>query len=301
MQRAEASEARLTALDADVEAFIARTELAKNLGLSVGAEWSVPAQLQLPPLEQQDQMALLELARKSRLDLAAARARTDVLADSLGVINWTRWLGDLEVGIERERETDGARLTGPTLSWEIPVFNTQQDQVLRANADLQMAIAEVRRLTIAVDNEVRLAFAAMQNAQTRVTEIREVLIPQRMETVEQAQLEVNYMFIGVFELITLKRDEYDTYQNYLESIRDYWVSRTQLGLAVGNELPTTGAAYSSLIDVEEFIRPQEPAMDHSMHDTMDHSQHESMNKEMGEPMDHSQHGAMEDTDNGERQ
>lgn len=301
MQRAEASEARLTALEADVGAFVARTELANMLGLSVGAEWSAPAQLQLPPQEQQDQMALLELARTSRLDLAAARARTDVLADSLGVINWTRWLGDLEVGIERERETDGARLTGPTLSWEIPVFNTQQNQVLRANADLQMAIAEVRRLTIAVDNEVRLAFAAMQNAQARVTEIREVLIPQRMETVDQAQREVNYMFIGIFELISLKRDEYDTYQNYLESIRDYWVSRTQLGLAVGNELPTTGAAKPNAIDVEEFIRPQEPAMDHSMHNTMDHSQHESMNKEMGEPMDHSQHGAMEDTDNGERQ
>ncbi len=341
MERAEASEARLTALQANAEAFAARTALANMLGLSVGGKWAAPAQLQMPSQEQQDLMDLLELARNSRLDLAAARAEADVLADSLGVVNWTRWLGELEVGIERERETDGVRLTGPSLAWEIPIFNTQQDQLLRANADLQMAIAEVRRLTITVDNDVRLAFAAVQNAQERVIEISEVLIPQRLETVDQAQREVNYMLIGVFELIALKRDEYDTYQDYLEAIRDYWVSRVQLSLAAGNELPTSGAVRSSVLDVEDFTSPQEPAMDrgmdgsmedgmdksmdhsqhkamdkgadkpmdHSQHKSMDkgadkpmdHSQHKSMDKEVDEPMDHSQHKAMDDTDNGERQ
>jgi cobalt-zinc-cadmium efflux system outer membrane protein len=217
------------------------------------------------------------------------------------VVNWTRWLGDLEVGYERERETDGERLSGPTLAWEIPVFNTNQDQLLRANADLQIAIAEVRRLTIAVDNDVRLAHDAVNNAKARVTEFRDVLIPQRLETVDQAQREVNYMLIGVFELISLKRDEYDSYQDYLESIRDYWVSRVELSLAAGNELPLKGVSKPTVINVEEFINPQESEMDHGMHgsmdegmdESMDHSQHKAMDKGADEPMDHSQHKAMD--------
>jgi cobalt-zinc-cadmium efflux system outer membrane protein len=308
MERAEASEARLTALEADAEAIKARTALAGMLGLSVAANWTAPAQLQYPDSEQEDLKALLELARNSRLDLAAARAEADVLADSLGVVNWTRWLGDLEVGYERERETDGERLSGPSLAWEIPIFNTNQDQLLRANADLQIAIAEVRRLTIAVDNDVRLAHNSVNNTKARVTEYRDVLIPQRLETVDQAQREVNYMLIGVFELISLKRDEYDTYQDYLESIRNYWVSRVELSLAAGNELPMTGAAKSTVIDVQEFISSQEPEMDHGMHGSMDHGTLESMDKPtpksmdkgMDEPMNHSKHDAMEDMDNGER-
>ncbi len=293
MERAEASEARLTALDADADAFASRTTLASKLGLSVAASWTTLAQLQYPDSEQEDLKALLVLARESRLDLAAARAEADMLADQLGVVNWTRWLGDLEVGYERERETDGGRLSGPTLAWEIPVFNSNQGQLLRASADLQMAIAEVRRLTLAVDNDVRLAHYSVSNAKARVKEFREELIPQRLETVDQAQREVNYMLIGVFELIGLKRDEYDTYQEYLESIRDYWISRAQLGLAVGNELPASGAVKSEVIDVKDFISPSNTAMDHSMPMSMD--------KGMKKTMDHSQHKTVEDAGNGERQ
>jgi len=291
MERAAASEARLTALETDAKAYAARTALASMLGFSVGSEWTAPAQLQLP-LEQADDLpALLDLASNSRLDLASARTRMEVLADRLGVVNWTRWLGELEVGIERERETDGVRLTGPTLGWELPIFNTKQDALLRANAEWQMAIAEVRRLTIAVDNDVRLAHLELQIAKARVNEFRNTLIPQRIETVMQAQREVSYMLIGVFELINLKREEYDAYQGYLEAIRDYWLQRVALSLAVGNELPGATKAQTETVDVEEFIHPKVPVMDHSKHGSMN-SPTKSMEKSKHDAMDHGNHEEM---------
>ena len=121
------------------------------------------------PLQHEDELdALLALALNSRLDLAAARTQADVLADRLGVVNWTRWLGELDVGAERERETDGVKLTGPTIDWEVPIFNQHRDALLRADANLQVAIAEVHRLLTAVDNEVRLAHARVENAKARV-------------------------------------------------------------------------------------------------------------------------------------
>jgi len=270
MQQAEASEARLTALEADAAAFAARTSLATLLGLSVGANWTAPSQLLLPPGGEDDLASVLELARKSRLDLASATTQADVLADRLGVVNWTRWLGELDLGVETEREPDGGRLTGPTLSWEIPIFNSKRDDVLRASAEMQIAVAEVRRLAIAVDNDVRLAYAELQNARARVEEYRDELIPRRIEAVAQAQREVSYMLIGVFELISLKRQEYEAYQGYLESVRDYWVRRVALSLAAGNEVPAVVQEKPTVIDVQEFVAPNEPVMDHSMHGSMNH-------------------------------
>lgn len=268
LQRAAASEARLEYLEAQASALEARTELATVLGLSTGDVWEAPAQLHVP-LQREDELGtLLALASNSRLDLAAARTQADVLADRVGVVNWTRWLGDLDVGVERERETDGTKLIGPAIDWEVPIFNQHRDALLRADADLQVAIAEVRRLSTAVDNEVRLAHARVENAHARVLEYRDVLIPQRIESVARGQEEVNFMLIGIFELISLKQEEYDTYQGYLEAIRDYWLARTELSLASGAALPSSAHIDDKKIDIEEFVRPQSGGMDHSGHGSM---------------------------------
>ncbi len=265
LEKAAASEAQLQSLEAQGKVFAARTNLATLLGLSSSGLWQAPAQLKLPLSHEDDLGALLLLAAESRLDLAAVLTQTDLLADRLGVVNWTRWLGDLDIGVERERETDGVRLFGPTLEWEVPIFNQGQDDLLRANAELQIAIAEVRRVATAVDNEVRLASADVAIAKARVNEYRDVLIPQRMETVARAQEEVNYMLIGIFELISLKQDEYDSYQGYLEAIRDYWIARAELSLATGTVLPSNAYIGDQHIDVRELVKPKSGGMDHSGH------------------------------------
>jgi len=293
LERAAASEARIAALDASTKTQAARTRLALLLGLSSGAVWTVPGQLNLPLAQEDPLQELLDLAEASRLDLAAARAKADLLADQLGVVNWTRWLGDLEVGVERERETDGTRLTGPVIAWEIPIFTQNRDQQLRAEAGLKMAVAEVQALQNAVDNNVRQAHAEVQNARERVAEYREVLIPQRVETVARAQEELNYMLIGAFELLAIKQQEYSTYQNYLEAVRDYWQARSHLAMAVGRTLPSSQASTYLPIKTAELLQANpdqglhsghggdsttKPVMDHSKMNHADHSQHDN-----GEP------------------
>ncbi|MDH4054788.1 MAG: TolC family protein [Gammaproteobacteria bacterium] len=290
LERTAASAARLAALDAEAAAFGARTELAGMLGLSVGANWVAPAALRLPIKTEDELSSLIALAKDARLDLAAARTRADVLADQLGVVNWTRWLGELDVGIERERETDGVKLTGPTVDWEIPIFNQHKDLLLRADAELQIAVYAVRETAIAVDNSVRLAYANLVNARARIEEYRTGLIPQRIETVARGQEEVNFMLIGIFELIALKQDEYDAYQGYLETIRDYWLARVDLSLATGAALPSNAQIREERIDVQEFVQPVTGGMDHSGHGAMDvPSMDMEMDGQNEAPMDHSGH------------
>ena len=289
IEHATASESKLECLEAEAEAFEKRTELATILGLSVAADWDSPAQLPVP-LEQEDDIEhLISLAKESRLDLAAALSRTELLANRLGVTNWTRWLGDLEVGIEHERETEDVELTGPTLEWEVPIFSTNRDKKLRANAELQIAIAHVQHLNLEIENGVRLAYAATKNSKVRVNEYRKQLIPARIEAVERAQEEENFMLIGIFELIESKQEEYDTYQGYLEVVRDYWLARAALANTVGNTLPSSKNIGDEHLNVEEYITPKSSGMDHSAHGGMDHSMHEGMESTESDAMDHSQH------------
>jgi outer membrane protein, heavy metal efflux system len=209
------------------------------------------------------------MARESRLDLAYARAQANVRAQQLGVVNWTRWLGELELGYEKERESGGGSLAGPSLAWEVPLFNQHQDDLLRADTELQIALNEVRRVTTDVDNSVYLAYASVKNARARVAQYRDVLIPQRVEAVASAQRELNYMLIGAFELVDLKQEEYDAQQGYLEAIRDYWLARADLGLATGTGLPSSATIDGQDVNVESLTEPAHDQMDHSGH-TMSH-------------------------------
>jgi cobalt-zinc-cadmium efflux system outer membrane protein len=305
LEHATASEFKLAALEAEANAYAKRVELATVLGISVADEWDSPAHLPVP-LEQEDELALLlRLAKQSRLDLVIATARTDILADRLGVTNWTRWLGELDVGIEHERDTDRSELTGPVFEWEVPIFTQNRDRKLRASAELQIAIAEVQRLTIALENDVRFAYTATLNTKARVKEYRERLIPARIETVARAQEEENFMLIGTFELLTTKQQEYDAYQGYLEVVRDYWLARTELARAVGNTLPSSAQVGEEHLDVEEYLTPKTSGTGHSGHVGMDmkssedegattstdHSQHDMKNDLNEKEIQHEEHNA----------
>ena len=269
LEHAAASQTHLEVLDAQAAAYAARTTLAQLLGLSVADNWTVPAQLPLPVAQEDGLEALLSLAQESRLDLAAARVQAGVRADQLGVVNLTRWLGELDIGFERERQTSGGRLTGPSLAWEVPLFNQHEDARVRADTELQMAINNVRRIATDVDNSVHLAYARVDSTRARIAEYQEVMIPQRIATVAAAQQEASYMLIGIFELITLKQAEYDTYQGYLEAIRDYWLARAELSLATGTALPSSAHIGEQRIDVDQFTQPASGGMDHSAH-TLSH-------------------------------
>lgn len=264
MERATAAEARLEALAADAEAYEMRSALGTVMGLSVSGPWDAPAQLPVPLASEDSLDELLALAAQSRLDLAAARADADRVADQRGVTGWTRWLGDLDIGVESERETDGARLKGPLVEWEVPLFTQNRDEILRLDADLQIAIAEVRKLTLAVSNDVHLAYAKTENARARVNTYRDTLVPARIAVTARAKEEEAFMLIGIFELLETKQQEYDAYQGYLEVVRDYWLARSELTRAVGNTLPSTASIGKERLDVEKLIQPQGDG-DHSQH------------------------------------
>ncbi len=147
-ERAAASEARLAALAAQSEVMAARSAHARILGLQPETQWSVESALAAPLAAEEDVETLVALARTSRLDLAAARGRIQSMTDAERSARRSRWFGNVDVGVEREREPDGERLTGPTLALELPVFNLRAGAAMRAAGELERSRAELAGLEL---------------------------------------------------------------------------------------------------------------------------------------------------------
>lgn len=302
-EQAAASEARIEALHARAEATRERLALTTLLGLRDDErDWEASEVLPLPVVAEDDVTELLALAREHNLELLAARRQAEVLADALGLTRTLRWLGDVEVGYERETEASGEHLRGPELSLELPIFNQGQARLAKAQAQLAEALARVRQAEAMTEGGVRTGVEAVAAMREVVRLHREALVPQREAIVAREQERQNFMLVGVFELIQAKVAEYDAYQSYLEAVRDYWLARVELARAVGQRLPSDASASAATPTLDEILGPAEAPpmdhsqhqdMDHSMHEGMDHSQHEGMNQSQHQGMDHSQHQGMD--------
>ena len=255
IEQAAASEAALAAETAAAEAAAARSALNRLLGLAAdGGDWQLSDGLPALPAQELDRAELLRLAAESRLDLAVARQQADRVAATYGLERRSQGLGEIEIGLEHERETDGSRLFGPSLSWQLPLFNWGGGRKAQAEAALQIAEAELRGRELDASNEVADGLLALQSARRRALQLRDQLIPQREAVVEQTQRELNYMLVGAFELILAKQQEYAAYADYLAAVTDYWVARSELSRAVGRRLPEPPASAQRL-DAETLLKP----------------------------------------------
>ena len=108
----------------------------------------------------------------------------------------------------------------------------------------------------------------------------------------RTQEQVNFMLVGVFELLAAKQEQFDAYQEYLEAVRDYWLARVELGRAVGSRLPSASETSTPLIGVEQIV-PTRAATDHHHHGHTDHERDASSKAPTDHgkqaEMDHSQH------------
>jgi cobalt-zinc-cadmium efflux system outer membrane protein len=240
LEGASAAEQRVAVAQAKADATRTRAALAGLMGLSTRAAWQVPERL--PELTETgrpnlDETALLKLAETQRLDLSAARREVENDVALASTTRRWRWLGDLEGGYERESDTDGSRLRGPSLALRVPLFNQNQSGVMRADAQTEMAQARLADLELRVKNEVARGIDQLTSAREIAEAYRTAVLPQREQLVTSTQEEHNYMLVGVFELLQARRSQLDAYQSYVEAVRDYWIARTALRKSVGGALP----------------------------------------------------------------
>lgn len=261
-ERAEAISAGLEAAAAEAEALAARHHLAELTGLPFDDSWSLPEQLPAPVSDLPNVDRMLDQLISHRLDLLAAQEEVRQREDALGVTRRWRWLGEVEFEYEWESEPDGASLRGPGLSLELPLFSQGQPAITRAKSELMAAKSSLNAMIRHAEREARTELAALQLQQRIIQRYRDALLPAREAIVQRTQEEVNFMLVGVFELLAAKREQFDAYQAYLEAIRDYWLARGALSQAIGMPLPEDDSGREAVLGIDSVLPPASNDMHH---------------------------------------
>jgi cobalt-zinc-cadmium efflux system outer membrane protein len=152
------------------------------------------------------------------------------------VVKGTRVVGGLDLGANAHRDPDGPVTVGPSFDLELPIFDQKQAEVARLRAQLRAAQHRADGLAIAIRSEVRQKRARFLAARTTIEYYAKVLVPLRERIVTLSQEQYNAMLLGVYQLLTAKQNEIDSYREYIEAVRDYWIARAELERAIGTPL-----------------------------------------------------------------
>ena len=262
-EQALAEEAKLDLARAEADELADREELNALLGLwGPNTTWKIAARLPGLPAEEMRRQGLESLAVSQRLDLAAARQAVEAQARSLGLARVTALFPDGVFGGEAEREPDGEWTAGPAVEFSVPIFDQGQAAVARAVAELRERQRHYAALAVHIRSQVRRAGTRMESTRRRAAYFEKIVLPLRHQNVGRSQLQYNAMQIGVFQLLQGKRDEIEAGRNYVETLTDFWLARTELERAVGGDLPAGPTQPSVTLSPE----PGEPTgHEHHMH------------------------------------
>ena len=229
---------------AQVEVRRDRERLNRLMGLwGADTDWKAEARLPEIPGQEIPFERLESLAVRQRLDLDAARWGVDLVGRALALKKKTRFFPiGIQVGIQREKGTDGQRVTGPSLELQLPIFDTGKAQVALLEAEYLRAQRQLEALAVNARSEVREARDSMIAARDLAGYYGTVLLPQRFAILEQTQRHYNMMFKGAYDLLLAKQAEAQAERARIEAWRDYWIARTELERALGGRLPRPGDA-----------------------------------------------------------
>ena len=237
-ENAQFEEARLELANSEAIMLDSREYLTRLMGLWGNlTDYRLPDQLPDIPEAEIPLERLESIAIENRLDLASERKAIEALTQALGItIDW-RWVGEIEIGISSERKTDRTWVTGPSLAIELPIFDQRQTEIARLEAQLRRSQKRLAAQAIEIRSEVRRLRNRLITQRNIVNHYQKNILPLRERVVQLTLQQYNYMLIGAFDLIVAKQMEFNAYQKYIESVRDYWIYRTEMQRSLGGKLP----------------------------------------------------------------
>jgi cobalt-zinc-cadmium efflux system outer membrane protein len=168
--------------------------------------------------------------------VSAARKQAQLFENALSLAKGSRYFGLVQVGVRADKDAEGSVNLGPTLSLELPLFDQRQGLIGRLEAQYRQAERRLAKVAIDARQEVRIAEARLAAGRLMATRYKTTLLPLRQQALSEAELLYNGMQIGLYQLLAAKQAEVEAYRAYIESLRDYWMARADLEMAVGGRV-----------------------------------------------------------------
>ncbi|MES1196201.1 MAG: TolC family protein, partial [Steroidobacter sp.] len=245
-----ASEASVEQHKAEVQAGNKYSVLLNLLGLQRGPV-KIDERLPLPVDQQLEVSALQDSALAQRLDISAMREALKSTQQQLNHARHWRWLGGVEVGVEREHDKGDAAATGPAASLEIPLFNQGGGAVMRKRAKVETLTANIASAELSTRNNIVSQLAALTHAKQVVDQYQHSVVPLHDQVIALTRQRFNYMLIGAPELLLAKQQALNAHQAYLESVGDYWLAYAELQRIAGGRLPGDSVATHTFIQLDD--------------------------------------------------
>jgi outer membrane protein TolC len=235
------SDASLRLTRANLLEVSAREKLQRIMGLSGGQP---PLQLadRLPDLPQNIQALpdVEQIILQNRIDLRLKRLQLDELARTLRLDKATRFVNVLDVGPTRVLQGAASQPyeRGYEVALEIPLFDGGGARVKRAAAVYSQAADRFTQAAIDARSQIRVAYAAYRSNFDIARRQRDDVMPTRRLIVEQNLLRYNASLISVFDLLADARSQIEGVNDYIQSVRDFWMAKSALDTALlGNTSP----------------------------------------------------------------
>jgi outer membrane protein, heavy metal efflux system len=239
-QLASYEQAALDLTRDELELLRHRERLNRLLGLwGSRAEWTLAQALPALPATDPPLGDLEALALRRRLDVDAARKQRILMANAVGLARKSRLVGRLDVGVDAHQDADGPRVLGPFLILELPIFDQRQALIARLEAQQRQAERRLTAISGEARSEVRLARAELLAARRIAERYQVAILPMRDKVVDESQLFYNGMFLGLYQLLDVKREQVEAHAQSIAAVRDYWLARADLERAAGGQVPST--------------------------------------------------------------
>jgi cobalt-zinc-cadmium efflux system outer membrane protein len=208
LARADANSTSELAIRAAGDVEIAQSRLRLLLGMRNDPR-PLSAKLDQEPPQPAPVAQLVEAAYASRPDLRAAELAVEANAYRA---KWQRSrVLNMVVPMLSVKESGSpvATRAGPGFQIEIPLFNRNQGQIARADAEVVQSAWRYAALRDRVEQEVRESFARFQQSRTSLDQLRRELKPAVEQVIEQTGTALRNGDASLLNLLEATRQRYD--------------------------------------------------------------------------------------------
>jgi len=197
-------------------------------------QFTLPERLPDLPDTVQVQDNIEQTAMEQRVDLQSMKLQTAALAKQLGLTKTTRFINVLDIGPARvlEGRRSDPYKNGFTISFELPIFDWGGARVTRAESVYMQAVNEVAEAAVNARSEVRESYSTYRSNYDIAKHYRDEIVPLQKRISDENQLRYNGMLTSVFDLLADARMQVLSVNSYIESLRDFWLSQSDLEMSL---------------------------------------------------------------------
>lgn len=214
-------------------ALAAREQLLRLLGVSAGdAVLRLPERLPELPASLASSSDIESRALSQRLDVQVAKLDAEATAKNLGLTRASRFVNVFELGYQNKSATGASRAFGYEIELALPVFDSGEARLRRAEASYQRTLLRTADIAIQARSEVREGYSRLQSQYQVARQYRDEIVPARKRISEEVLLRYNGMLASVFELLADARSQIASVTAAIDAQRDFWIAESELQFAI---------------------------------------------------------------------